>query len=183
MNILFVLPEYPPHGGGGIGTYYSALLPALAEAGHSVRVIYGSNTVSEAGGTTSQIDGITSQVLDANLVSKYLSLFGRYEIAPKLAHHLAAAWGLWEQAQQGPSADLVEATDWGLNFVPWLLQPHPPLLVQLHGSIGQIAVQTPFRGEELPDSLIQLIELRGLASADHLQTYSTMNAGFWERHL
>jgi glycosyltransferase involved in cell wall biosynthesis len=181
VNILFVLPEYP--GGGGISTYYLALLPALADAGHSVRVVYGSNTVNETGGSTSQANGVTSQLLDANLVSKYLGLFGRYEIAPKLAHHLAATWGLWEQAQRGPPADLVEVTDWGLNFVPWLLQPHPPLLVQLLGSIGQIAVQTPFRGEELADSLIQLIELRGLAAADQLQASSASTARFWEGHL
>jgi glycosyltransferase involved in cell wall biosynthesis len=183
MNILFVLPEYLHSGGGGISTYYSALLPALANAGHSVRVVYGSNTVSEAGGNTSQANGITSQLLDANLVSKYLRLFGRYEIAPKLARHLAATWGLWEQAQRGPQADLVEVTDFGLNFVPWLLEPHPPLLVQLLGSIGQIAVQTPFHGEELAESLIQLIELRGLAAADQLQASSMSTARYWERHL
>src|SRR5262249_27137836 len=50
-------------------------------------------------------------------------------------------------------------------------------------SIGQIAVQTPFRGEELPDSLIQLIELHGLRLVDQLQTSSTINAGFWEKRL
>lgn len=182
MNLLFVLPEYS-FSGGGISTYYSSLLPALADAGHTVRLVYGSNTISELGGGSVQSNGVTIEILDSALRSKYLQLFARYDVAPKLAQHLAAAWGLWEQAQSGIRADVVEVTDWGLGFLPWLFRARPPLVAQLHGSIGQVAAQTPLRGEEISDSLIQLIELRGLAAIDQLQTSSHRNACFWQKQL
>ncbi|MFZ5779690.1 MAG: glycosyltransferase family 4 protein [Pseudomonadota bacterium] len=182
MNFLFVLPEYS-FSGGGISTYYSSLLPALVDAGHSVRVLHGSNTISQPGGGSVRSNGVTVEIFDSAFHAKYLQLFARYDVAPKLAQHLAAAWGLWEQAQSGSRADIVEVTDWGLGFLPWLFDARPPLLVQLHGSIGQVAAQTPFRGEEIPDSLIQLIELRGLAAADQLQTSSHRNASFWQAQL
>ena len=99
MKILFVLPEYLPQTGGGIVTYYAAFLPALRAAGHEVRVLYGSSVVSQPGGGTSTVDGIETEILDSTLFARYLPLFSRYQIVPKLQRTLAAAWALWEQAR------------------------------------------------------------------------------------
>jgi hypothetical protein len=42
MKLLCVIPEYPPDFGGGIATYYGALLPALARCSVSVTALIGS---------------------------------------------------------------------------------------------------------------------------------------------
>jgi hypothetical protein len=39
MKLLFVLSEYLPEFGGGIISYYSAILPFLVANGHSVDVL------------------------------------------------------------------------------------------------------------------------------------------------
>jgi len=183
MRILYILPEYLPQTGGGIITYYAALLPSLVEAGHEVRVLYGSSVVSEAGGGVSKVDGIDTEILDSNLVAKYVPLFSRYQIAPKLQRTLAAAWALWEQAQKYPTPDVVEVTDWGLLFVPWIVRKGPPIVTTLHGSVGQIAHHDPLDGEQLADALVQLIEVLGLSSIEGVQSYSTNNVRFWEQKL
>ena len=183
MKILYVLPEYLPQTGGGIITYYAALLPLLVEAGHDVRVLYGSSVVSAPGGGISKIDGIETEILDSDLMAKYMPLFSRYQIAPKLQRTLAAAWALWEQAQKYPTPDIVEVTDWGLLFVPWMLRKGPPIVTTLHGSIGQIAHHDPLDGEQLADAIIQLIEVLGLSAIEGLQTLSTNNVRFWEQKL
>ncbi len=183
MKILYVLPEYLPQTGGGIITYYAALLPALVEAGHDVRVLYGSSVVSAPGGGMARVGGIETEILDSNIVAKYLPLFARYQIAPKLQRTLAAAWAMWEQAQKYPTPDVVEATDWGLLFVPWILRKGPALVTTLHGSVGQIAHHDPLDGEQLADALIQLIEVLGLSAIEGVQTLSTNNVRFWEEKL
>jgi glycosyltransferase involved in cell wall biosynthesis len=183
MKILYVLPEYLPQTGGGIITYYAALLPSLVQAGHEVRVLYGSSVVSAPGGGTSKANGIEAEILDSDLFAKYMLQFSRYQIAPKLQRHLAAAWALREQARKGPTPDIVEATDWGLLFVPWMLRDGPPLVTTLHGSIGQIAHHDPLDGEQLADSVIQLIELLGLSSMEGVHSYSTNNVQLWEQKL
>jgi len=183
MKILYVLPEYLPQTGGGIITYYAALLPSLVQAGHEVRVLYGSNVVSAPGGGISTAHGIETEILDSDLFAKYMQQFTRYQIAPKLQRHLAAAWALREQARKGPTPDIVEATDWGLLFVPWMLRDGPPLVTTLHGSIGQIAHHDPLDGEQLADSVIQLIEMLGLSSIEGVQSYSTNNVQLWEQKL
>jgi glycosyltransferase involved in cell wall biosynthesis len=183
MKILYILPEYLPQTGGGIITYYAALLPSLVQAGHEVRVMYGSSVVSAPGGGISKVDGVETEILDSHLVEKYLQRFTRYQIAPKLQRHLAAAWAMWEQAQKRPPSDIVEATDWGLLFVPWMLRDGPPVVATLHGSIGQIAHHDPLDGDQLADTVIQLIEVLGLSSLDEVQSYSTNNVQYWEQKL
>jgi glycosyltransferase involved in cell wall biosynthesis len=183
MKILFVLPEYLPRVGGGIITAFSVLLPWLARAGHEVKVIYGSSFVNTPGGGKSTIDGIEIEVLDSDLFSKYIPRFGRYETVPKLQRHLAAAWALWEQAQRNPSPDVVQVTDWGLLFLPWMLRKGPPMVTSLHGSVGQVATHDPFEGDRAADALIQLIEVLGLSSVDAVLSNSTNNVRFWTDKL
>jgi glycosyltransferase involved in cell wall biosynthesis len=183
MKILFVLPEYLPRVGGGIITNFSSLLPWLARAGHEVKVIYGSSFVNTPGGGRSTIDGIEVEILDSDLFAKFTPRFSRYETVPKLQRHLAAAWALWEQAQRNPSPDIVQVTDWGLLFLPWMLRKGPPVVTSLHGSIGQVAQHDPFEGDPAADALIQLIEILGLSSIDAVMSHSTSNVHFWTEKL
>jgi hypothetical protein len=86
---------------------------------------------------------------------------------------------MWEQSGFGAGADIVETTDWGLLFVPPVLEQKTPIVVQAHGSVGQIAVHDPLDGEEAQSALERLIERAVLSSCAPLQTYSEANAGFW----
>lgn len=107
--------------------------------------------------------------------------FGQLAAVPGLRRNLAAAWAMWEQAGFGENADVVEACDWGLLFVPPALDSMRPLLVQCHGSIGQIAQYDPLAGDETQSLLTRLIEGTILAEVDTVQTYSSTNAVYWEK--
>src|SRR5262249_9977257 len=85
-----------------------------------------------------------------------------------------------EEAGFGEGYDMVEACDWGLLFVPPALQATRPLVVQCHGSVGQIAVHDPIAGEETQGLLVRLIERAVLAVAQSIQTTSRANAAFWQ---
>src|SRR6266480_3398236 len=98
MRLLFVLPEFPPHSGGGIGTFYRILLPELAKQGHSIRVLVGSAFTSRTAGY--EQEGVAVDFLDDRAVAANLSRFDCFRATPLLRRHLAAAWTAWEQAAQ-----------------------------------------------------------------------------------
>jgi glycosyltransferase involved in cell wall biosynthesis len=177
VKLLFVLPEYPPDYGGGIATFYGALLPALVELGHEVTVVVGSAFVR--GGGPDERDGVRVRFLAEALAAAELRRFDRFAAVPELQHHLAAAWAIWREMAQG-DFDLVEATDWGFLFVPWVAEPGPRVVVRLHGSCGQIAQRDPAPGEELQGDLERLIEASVIRHADAVATYSRANALEWE---
>jgi glycosyltransferase involved in cell wall biosynthesis len=178
MKLLFILPEYPPHSGGGIATFYLHTLPEIARQGHEVHVLVGSAVTSKI--PSYQADGITVEFLDDAAVTANLSLFNRYNAIPELQRHLAAAWTAWEQVNGGKGYDVVETTDWGMLFVPWIISYNsPPTVVQLHASIGQINFYDPQVDTQLQSILIRLLETSLLAVADELQTYSQSNARAW----
>ena len=87
---------------------------------------------------------------------------------------------MWEQVGFGEDADIIEACDWGLLFVPPALDRTRPLVVQCHGSIAQIALHDPIDGEESQSALTRLLERGILAGVDTLQTYSSGNAAYWQ---
>jgi glycosyltransferase involved in cell wall biosynthesis len=180
MNLLFVIPEYPPQSGGGIATFYRHFLPELARQGHQVHAIVGS---ALSGSFPSYAaDGITVEALDANALGRNLIRFDRYRALPELQRHLAAAWTAWEQTQGGTGYDLVETSDWGLLFVPWIASSHsPPTIVQLHASIGQIDFYDPQTDNQLQGGLVRLIEADLLTLADELQTYGQANGQTWQQ--
>jgi glycosyltransferase involved in cell wall biosynthesis len=180
MNLLFVIPEYPPHSGGGIITFYKNLLPELVRQGHRVHAVVGSAFTSLL--PPYEDEGVTVEFLDHAKVDSNLSLFGRFSAVPELQRHLSAAWTAFEQADHGAGFDVVETTDWGLLFVPWVVQlDTPPVVVQLHGSVGQIDYHDPKAGNELLGILARLIESDVLALSDALQSYSRNNATFWSQ--
>jgi glycosyltransferase involved in cell wall biosynthesis len=180
LKLLFILPEYLPHSGGGIITFYRALLPQLVAMGHEVRVIVGSAMFAQEKPDSVIIDGVNIESLEQGLREKYYEQFQSYASTPWLRKHLAAAWALYEQAGKGEAYDVVEASDWGLLFVPWALEQTAPLLVRMHGSLGQIDIHDPVAGEDVQGQLARLIERQALCFANTVQTYSPANAAFWE---
>lgn len=179
MRLLYVLPEYPPHQGGGIITFYRNLLPRLAARGHTVRVLVGSGVFASEDAAPVEVEGVSVEALDLRRFRRALPRFARYAAMPGLQRHLAAAWALREQADDGAGFDVVEATDWGLLFLPWATEPGPPVVAQMHGSCGQIDLHDPVAGEEAQGELIRLLEASAAARVDVLQSYSEANAAFW----
>lgn len=181
MRILVLSPEYLPSTGGGIVTFYRHLLPQLAAAGHTVKVIQGSGQWATPTAERATIDGVVSEVLEAGRLAGHLERFSHIAALPGLRLHLAAAWAMWEQAGAAEEYDIVEACDWGLLFVPALIIGQRPAIVQMHGSIGQIDQHDPAAGEEAQGVLARLIETSVLQRASAIQCTSEANARFWHQ--
>jgi glycosyltransferase involved in cell wall biosynthesis len=180
MKLLFILPEYPPYSAGGIATFYKYLLPELSNQGCQVHVLVGSAFTSAQ--SSYELDGVSVEFLETSRVDASLSKFNRYSAIPELQRHLAAAWATWEQAQAGKGYDVVETTDWGLLFVPWIASfESSPTLVQFHASIGQIDFYDPQVDNQLSGSFVRMLETNLLPFADELQTPSTANAQAWRQ--
>ncbi|MEK6788328.1 MAG: glycosyltransferase [Pseudomonadota bacterium] len=168
--------------GGGIHTFYRELLPALARD-HECHVLCGSATeVVDAPSIEQDEYGVTYHSLDRERFVHYQQCFARYSAFPMLRNHLAAAWALHDIGLT-LAPDIVEACDWGLLFLPWVLEQTTPTVVQLHGSCGQIAYFDPILGDEVPAVLIQAIELASLPFAVDRLTCSSSNQAFWQKHL
>ena len=178
MRILFVLPEYAPHHGGGIVTFYEALLPELVRQGHEVDVLVGSAV--ESGGALYHRDGVRVSFLEKERFERYLPYFAHYKALPVLQRHLAAAWAIYDQAAKGATYDVVEVVDWGLLFVPWVIEGRVPSVVQLHGSTGQIDFRDPSPSTTLQGHVTRLLEAAVLRGADMLHTHSRANQAEWQ---
>jgi glycosyltransferase involved in cell wall biosynthesis len=177
MRLLILTPEFE-RTGGGISTYYRALAPSLRDLGVEIHVVEGS-ALSVFDRCIERIsDGIRIQTLDRERFDRWFDKFSAFAATPGARCHLAAAWAMWELAHYGDGYDVVEATDWGLLFVPPAVEAVRPLIVQCHGSIGQIAGYDPIRGEDTQNMVIRLIERSILANAN-VQTYSFANCRFW----
>ncbi|MEI8296288.1 MAG: glycosyltransferase family 4 protein, partial [Alphaproteobacteria bacterium] len=179
MKLLFIIPEYPPHSGGGIATFYRDTLFEIVAQGHQVHVLVGSAFTSKLPSYVK--DGVRVDFLDTDLVNLNLHKFSHYRAIPELQRHLAAAWAAWEQVKGGDGYDLVEVTDWGMLFAPWIVSPDsPPTVVQLHGSIGQIDFYDPQIDSQLQGNYVRLLEAGLLSSADELQANSQSNTKVWK---
>jgi glycosyltransferase involved in cell wall biosynthesis len=178
MRVLLLTPEFDGHG-GGIITFYRALAPALRATGVELRIIEGSAVHASADRATRMHEGIWIETLELGRLERWEERFPAFAAAPGLRRHLAAAWAMWEQGDYGEGCDVVEACDWGLLFVPPAVQAARPLVVQCHGSVGQIAVHGGIAGEETESLLTRLIERAAIAVAGSVQAYSRSNAAFW----
>ncbi|MBE9174990.1 glycosyltransferase family 4 protein [Synechocystis salina LEGE 06155] len=180
MKILFVIPEYPPHYGGGIASFYQNLLPNFIQLNYQATVLVGSACTATL---PSYVENhIKVSFLDTDLVSAYLHKFSHYKIIPELQKHLAAAWAAWEQTNGGEGYDLVETTDWGMLFVPWVVMENsPPSIVQLHASVGQIDFYDPSLTNPLAGHVTRLLESGLLSAADEIQANSLSNAKEWQQ--
>ncbi len=179
MRLLLLTPEFD-RAGGGIATFYRALAPALRAAGMEVRVIEGSAFHAAKDRDRRAVLGCEVETLELDRLFRWRDRFPARAATPSLRGHLAAAWAMWEQAGFAEGADIVEACDWGLQFVPPALDAVRPVIVQGHGSAGQISEHDPVAGEETGAALTRLIERAVLqAPAARAQTYSGANGAFW----
>lgn len=178
MRILIVTPEFPPDQGGGIITYYRDLAIALVALGCEVRILKGS--AFEHGGDPYQFEGIQVSVLETWRYKNWLNRFSHFEMFPDLRRHLAAGFAMHEQAAAEGTYDAVEVTDWGLLFVPWVTSCVRNVLVQLHGSCGQISQREPVAGREAEGAIIMLLEQAVLRNASSVSSYSRANVNWWE---
>lgn len=162
-------------------TFYKAVVPMLARRGAEIRIIEGSALYAADQAAPQMADGIMVETLERGRLDRWWNRFTDFESVPGLRRHLAAAWAMWEQADFGADADIVEACDWGLLFVPAATEAAKPLIVQCHGSVGQISGHDPLAGEETQGAITRLLEGAVLSKVANIQTYSLANAGFWRR--
>ena len=179
MRLLILTPEFDGSG-GGIMTFYQGLIPALQAAGVLARVVEGSACHAAEDKSPRSSNGVSVETLELSRLRRWYARFGQFAAVPGLRRHFAAAWAMWEQSGFGEDADIVEVCDWGLLFVPPAIEAKRPLVVQCHGSVGQIAQRDPIAGEETQDLLTRLLESAVLAGVDTLQTYSGANAAYWQ---
>lgn len=181
LKILFILPEYYPHSGGGISTYYLHYIKALKPHVQEIKVMVGSGYTQS--NEKYDLDGISIEYLKPGHYQNQLEKFSRFDLLPEYKKNIAAAWAMWEQADQGSGFDLVECTDFGLGFIPWLVNHQIPVITRLHGSSGQIELFEPDLKEGLLGDLFRHTELNLLKYADQLITHSLTNQTFWKNIL
>lgn len=177
MKTLFILPEYYPHSGGGISTYYQHYIDALKPHCDSIKVIVGSGYVQR---TDKFIhNGVEVEYLNPVLYNQQLAKFTRYDLLPEYRNNIAAAWAMWEQAAAGKGFDIIECTDFGLGFAPWVIHHNKPVITRLHGSAGQIALHENDHEVGLITDANMYTELTLLPLCDGLLTHSQANHDFW----
>jgi glycosyltransferase involved in cell wall biosynthesis len=181
VKILLITPEFPPDSGGGIGVYCGDLASELRAQGCEVGVLAGSAFVH--GQKSYEFDGRPISVLETHRFDDWFGRFQHFAMFPELRRHLAAAFALHEQANAGEEFDAVEVTDWGMLFLPWIMSSQARVLVQLHGSNGQIAHFEPVVGREAEGAVSLLLEKIALQAAPALSSQSQSNLHWWEALL
>lgn len=180
-NILFILPEYYPHSGGGISTYYIHYIRALKPHCNKIKVIIGSGYTHED--TNLTFEGIEIEFLKPKLFNKYLSKFKKFDVFPEYQKNIAAAWAMYEQSNQGIGYDIIECVDFGHGYIPWVLKKDKIVVTRLHGSSGQIELNEANCNTKLIGDLNRLTELILLPKCDQLLTYSQNNQAYWNKNL
>jgi len=178
MNILFILPEYYPHSGGGISTYYLHFIKALKSNVNKISVMVGSGYTQSD--DTFNIDGIEIEYLKPNIFQRYKAHFSKFDLVPEYRNNLAASWAMWEQCKKGEGFDIVECVDFGLGFVPWICEGNLPVITRLHGSTGQIQLKEVFIHDDLNGDMHRHTEYILLGLSNELVTHSNANKKYWE---
>jgi len=182
VKLLFILPEYHREQAGGIRTFYCNLLPALAKAGCSVKVLLACRGTFDSPSYTDEA-GVEVEYLRGDLFEKHSRNVASSYLAgqPTLGHYLPVGLAAHEQSRGGEGFDLVELTDWPLYFLPWVcLGAKAPFTISLHSSIGQMRVFEPMPGWEMETHFIRLLEAAAFAAAPAVHTNSNLNARYWE---
>jgi len=180
MKLLFVLSEYLPEFGGGIISYYSAILPFLVANGHSVDVLVVS--MQSLDKPEISIDGVRITYLKSLFFDRYRDSFERFRTGyPSFSAFLPLAWAAYEQANHGEGYDLVETTDFPLFFAPWVVSTDsPPVIVSLHGSCGQLDWYGSPDLNSLDGDFLRFVERVAISCAPGVYANSLENARFWE---
>lgn len=181
MKIAFILPKLYPHPGGGLATYYLNYINKIKPYCSEIKIFVGSATEQRLDSITWQ--GISISYLNLKIYKKYLSKFSHFSSWPEIQGHLASAWGLYEQTHEGEGFDLIETTDWGWNYLPFVLNGRKNLITRLHGSIAQIEYYDPRDSLDVYAHLTRTLELETLSLVPNLITYSYNNQKFWQQEL
>ena len=173
-RIVLIVPD---SGEGGLFQFYNSFVPALAQKA-DVHVVFASPTHSSS---APALLGATCHHLAPESAAPILSslLHGPLAVAPNLARALAVAHNAWIFALT-LSPDCVELCDWPLGAVPGVIDGAVPVIVQGHGSMGQIAAHEPAHGGAVEAMLLQMVEAQMMGLAQQVQTSSEANALFWE---
>ena len=182
MHVLIATPEYPPHIGGGLLKFYALMAPALAKAGCRVTVLVANPLVPAF--EPYERDGVTVRAVSDGAIREGAERLPHFAAAPMLRRWLGAAAALADAARR-ENPDVVEAVDFGLNFLPFASgEAAGRLVVQMHGSLGQIAAhESVAPRDELDAALAQLAECAALPRAAELQAGSPANAAEWTARL
>ena len=175
IRIVIIVPDC---GEGGLFQFYNSVVPTLTDAAE-VHLVFASPTHSSL---VPRISGATCHKLPPESAAPILAqlLDGPLAVAPNLAQALAAACNAWNFARSlGP--ECIETCDWPLGAIPGVIDGSVPMIVQLHGSMAQIADHDPVPGGAVEGIMLQLIETQVLGLAQNVQTYSKANAEFWEQ--
>ncbi len=182
MKLLFVLPEYGVTARSGIPTFYLRLIPSLIKAGHTIDVCLAKE--EELPSDLRQQTAIRVFGIDAGLVKQAAAHLPQFSAFPELLHPLARAFAAFNACKGGQGYDVVETTDWGSLYVPWLIGDNgPPVVVQLHSSYGQVDYYEPRFGSGLTGLITRLLETSLLGRAEELQSCGPVNAAEWSRLL
>lgn len=173
-RIVIIVPDC---GEGGLFQFYNSVVPGLT-AIVEVHLVFASPAHSPL---EPQISGATCHKLLPENAAPILAqlLEGPLAIAPNLARALAVAANAWQFART-LEPDCVELCDWPLGAVAGVIDGAVPVIVQGHGSMGQIVVNDPARGGAVEAMMLQLIEAHVFGLAQNLQSYSAANARFLE---
>lgn len=181
-NFLYILTEYLPEAGGGIISHYGRLLPGLVKDGHNVTVLLASR--GKLGHPEYEIEGVRVEPLKAKFLDQYSNRFKRWASVDIFYFWLPVAWAAWAQAQEELDFDLVEATDFGLLFLPWVVgKKRSPIVVSMHGSFGQVDWFSHSNPRSLAGDLIRILEATSARAADVIHANSRANAKFWSLQL
>jgi glycosyltransferase involved in cell wall biosynthesis len=182
MRVLFVIPEYPPHTGGGLLKFYRLTAQALAESGAAVTVLVATPYSEFA---DYEHDGVSVRFLGLDRVHAQAAGLTHLASAPTFRNWIAAGNAAAQWIETRPDFDVIETTDFGLLFAPLVsMGERPPIVVQLHGSLGQIwEREPPVAHQALDRALSKLVEASLLPNAEALQAISPANALEWSDRL
>lgn len=85
---------------------------------------------------------------------------------------MATSWAVYDTLKT-EHFDIIEISDYPLLFVPWVLERrNEPILIKLHGSLGQIEQFENRKGQQIQTSLLRFIEDRCISAAEGVMSYS-----------
>lgn len=180
-NALFILPEFYPHSGAGISTFYIQLVPQLVKNFNKIKVIVGSGYFHKNENYVWQ--GIEVECLKTELYQKYLLQFNHLKPFSDTYRNIAAAWAMYEQANTDITQyDVIECTDFGHGYVPWVINGYKNIIVRLHGSASQIWEYEQSGNNQIESCLDRIIEISCYQHIN-LTTHSVANIKYWQAVL
>ena len=181
MKLLYILSEYLPESGGGIITFYANLLPRLLERGHKVKVLVANHSSLDR---SERIEnGVEVEYLKSSFVDEAKLGCKKFR-NDALWAYMPLAWGAYQQAKGGEGFDIVEATDWSLLYMPWVVSTRKAkVVVSLHGSNGQVDWYSDPASTGFNAHVLRLAEVASLRLADSIHANSRANAEFWKTKL